>query len=253
MFQKWEGKGRGMKNLVKSCLDGFIDLPYFIFHSPDELSLFIPKGKLVDERMESLIDSYSKYITEKLNGEQLTEKQKRVFAYFHKSEVANKNEKWTLLLTKNNNHLHAINSLEEAGLIQKHPQSNEIYSIYITDRIFHKKNFYPELKEFFGSRFDKLRQEQKEVLNAVYLYKHYSFKNKISANLIGNYLFHKTHEGVIDLKEFDSYKRKTRTQFNKLEETNFLIPVKNITAKGNERTVDYKMNENLKNALTLFE
>ncbi len=253
VFQKWEGKGRGMKNLVSSCLDGFIDLPYFIFHSPDELSLFIPKGKLVDERMESLIDSYSKYITEKLNGEELTEGQKRVFAYFYKSEVANKNEKWTLLLTKNNNHLNAINTLEEIGLIYKHPQSNEIYSIYITDRIFHKKNFYPELKEFFGSRFDEIKTEQKEVLNAIYLHKKFSLKNKISANLIGNFLFYKSNEGSVDLKDYDSFKRKVRTQFNKLEDANFLIPVKNITAKGNERTVDYNLNANLKNAITLFD
>lgn len=253
VFQKWEGKGRGMKNLVKSCLDGLIDLPYFIFHSPDELSLFIPKGKLVDDRMDSLIDSYTKYISEKLNGEEFTEDMKKVFAYFYKSEVANKNEKWTLLLTKNNNHLNAINTLEDVGLISKHPQSSEIYSIYITARIFHKKNFYPELKEFFGNRFDEIKTEQKEVLNAIYLHKQYSLKNKISANLISNFLFHKSNKGLFDLKEYDSYKRKIRTQFNKLEEAKFLLPMKNITAKGNERTVDYSLNENLKNNKTLFD
>ncbi|MBS4027534.1 MAG: putative DNA binding domain-containing protein [Ignavibacteriales bacterium] len=253
VFQKWEGKGRGMKNLVSSCLDGYIDLPYFIFHSPDELSLFIPKGKLVDERMEALIDSYSKYITEKLGGEELTEEQKRVFSYFYKSEVANKNEKWTLLLTKNNNHFNAINTLEDAGLIYKHPQSNEIYSIYITDRIFQKKNFYPELTEFFGNRFDELRQEQKEVLNAIYLHKKFSLKSKTTAYLISNYLFHKQHEGIFEKKEYDNYSRRIRNQFNKLEDANYLIPVKNITAKGNARTVDYLLNEKLKQTQTLFD
>jgi ATP-dependent DNA helicase RecG len=253
VFQKWEGKGRGMKNLVSSCLDGFIDLPYFIFHSTDELSLFIPKGKLVDERMDSLIDTYSKYISKKLNGEQLTEEEKRVFAYFYKSDEANKSEKWTLLLTKNNNHLSAINSLEDAGLIYKHPQSSEIYSIYITDRIFQKKNFYPELKELFGSRFDEIKTEQKEVLNAIYSHKNFSLKNKISANLIGNFLFYKPNAGRVDLKDYDSFKRKIRMQFNKLEEANFLLALKKTTAKGNERTVDYNLNENLKNAKTLFD
>jgi len=242
VFQKWEGRGRGMKNLVSACLDGFIDLPYFIFHSPDELSLFIPKGKLVDERTEALINSYSKYIAEKLTGKPLTEEQKRVFAYFYKSEIADKNEKWTLLLTKNNNHFEAINALEEAGLIYKHPQSNEIYSIYITDRIFQKRNFYAELKEFFGSRFDELKAEQKEVLNAVYLHKMFSLKNKISANLIGNFLFHKSTRGAVDLKTYDSFKRKIRMQFNKLEASDFLVPIKNITAKGNEKIVDYELN-----------
>ncbi|MHB8258689.1 MAG: AlbA family DNA-binding domain-containing protein [Bacteroidia bacterium] len=253
VFQKWEGKGRGMKNLVSSCLNGNIDLPYFIFHSPDELSLFIPKGKLVDDKMDSLIESYSKYITDKLGGEKITEEQKKVLAYFFKSEVANKNEKWTLLLNKNNNHLNAISSLDEAGLIYKHPQSDEINSIYVTDRVFHKKNFYPELRKFFGNRFDELKAEQKDVLNAIYLHKNFSLKVRISANLIGNFLFHKSHEGIVDLKKFDSYKRNTRTQFNKLEEAKFLIPVKNITAKGKERTTDYNLNENLKNAKTLFD
>lgn len=251
VFQKWEGKGRGMKNLVKYCLDGRIDLPYYIFHSPDELSLFIPKGKLVDEKMESLIDSFSKFISGKLNGDEFTDEMKRVFSYFYKSEIANKNEKWTLLLTKNNNHLNAISALEEAGLIYKHPQSNEIYSIYVTDRLFHKKNFYSELKEIFGSRFDDLKPEQKEVLNAIYLHKNFSLKNKVSANLIGNFLFYKTRVGVVVLKEYDTFKRKTRTIFNKLEEAKYLLPIKSNTSKGIERTIDYILNENLKH-LTLF-
>ena len=242
VFQKWEGKGRGMKNLVKSCLDGFIDLPYFIFHSPDELSLFIPKGNLVDERMETLIDAYSKFIYDKLNGEEFTEEMKKVFSYFYKSEIANKSEKWTLLLTKNNNHLNAINALEDAGLIVKHSQSNEIYTIYVTDRLFHRKNFYAELREIFGNRFDDLKPEQKEVLNAIYLHKHFSLKYKVSANLIGNFLFYKSKNQVVDLKEYDSYKRKTRTLFNKLEEGNYIIPIKSKTIKGNERTIDYILN-----------
>ncbi len=253
VFQKWEGKGRGMKNLVSSCLNGFIDLPYFIFHSPDELSLIIPKGKLVDEWMESLIDSYSKYITEKLDGEELTEEQKRVFAYFYKSEIENKNEKWTLLLTKNNNHLNAINTLEETGLIYKHPQSNEIYSIYITDRIFHKKNFYPELREFFGSRFDEIKPEQKEVLNAIYMHKNFSLKNKISANLISNFIYYKTDEGNLDLKKHDDFKRKVRYLFNKLEEAGFLTAIKGTTLKGNKRTIDYELNHKLKEKKDLFD
>lgn len=252
VFQKWEGKGRGMKNLVSSCLDGFIDLPYFVFHSPDELSLFIPKGKLVDDRIESLLDSYSKYITEKLNGEELTEEQKSVFAYFYKSEVANKNENWTLLLTKNNNHLHAINKLEESGLIYKHPQSTDIYSIYVTDRLFHKKNFYPELKVFFGSRFDELKSEQKEILNAIYLHKHFSQKTKTTAYRISNYLFHEYHEINFEKKVYDNYNRRIRTQFNKLEESKFIIPLKKTTAKGNQRIDDYNLNEHLINEQDLF-
>ena len=252
VFQKWEGKGRGMKNLVSSCLDGFIDLPYFIFHSPNELSLFIPKGKLVDERLESLIDSYSNYFSKKLSGEELTEEQKRVFAYFYKSEEANRNEKWTLLLTKNNNHLNAINTLEASGLIYKHPQSTDIYSIYVTDRIFHKKNFYAELNDLFGARFNELKSEQKEVLNAIYLHKYYSKTTKTTAYRISIYLFYKNHDSVSEKKAYDNYSRRIRTQFNKLEELKFIIPIKKTTAKGNQRIDDYVLNESLKTVADLF-
>ena len=253
VFEKWEGKGRGMKNLINACLDGHTDLPYYVFHSPDDLSLFIPKGNLVDERIESILDSYSKFISEKLSGEEITDEQKRIFAYFYKSEIANKNEQWTLLLTKNNNHLNAITSLEEAGLISKHPVSNEIYSVYIVDRVFLKKNFYPELKEIFGKKFDEIKPEHKEVLNAIYLHKNFSLKNKISANLIGNFIYYKTHEGNIDLKKHDDFKRKVRYLFNKLEEAGFLLAIKGTTAKGNERTIDYELNHKLKETKTLFD
>ncbi|KAB2859380.1 MAG: hypothetical protein F9K09_02495 [Flavobacteriales bacterium] len=253
VFQKWEGKGRGMKNLVNACLDGEIDLPYYIFHSNDELSLFIPKGKLVDDSFEVLLSSYSKYLVEKLGGEELNSDQKAVLAYFYKSEIANKNDQWTLMLTKNNNHLNAINSLEEAKLIYKHPKSDEINSIYVVDRLFFKKNFYLELTELFGQKFIELpNPEYKEVLNAIYLHKNFSKSNKISASLIGNYLYLLKYGRVIELNKFDAFKRKIRNQFNILEKSNYLISIKLPTSKGGERVDDYDLNTNFKNIPTLF-
>lgn len=250
VFDKYEGKGWGMKRLVNSCLDGEIDLPYYIFHSRDDLSLFIPKGKLVDENVQVVLDSFSKYIALKLKGLEITDEQKRIFAYFYKSEIANKNEKWTLLLTKNNNHLNAISSLEESGLIQKHPISDEIYSVYVVDRIFFQKNYYHELEKIFGSKFNEVKQEEKDVLNAIYLHKNYSLKDKISANLIGNFLFYKTYDSNFDLKLYDAFKRKIRRLFNNLEDTGFLNPVKSEYGKG--RTINYEFNNNLRNTWTLF-
>lgn len=253
VFQKWEGKGRGMKNLVNACLDGEIDLPYYIFHSNDELSLFIPKGKLVDDSFEVLLSSYSKYLVEKLGGEELNSDQKAVLAYFYKSEIANKNDQWTLMLTKNNNHLNAINSLEEAKLIYKHTKSDEINSIYVVDRLFFKKNFYLELTELFGQKFIELpNPEYKEVLNAIYLHKNFSKSNKISASLIGNYLYLLKYGRVLELNKFDAFKRKIRNQFNILEKSNYLIAIKLPTAKGGERVDDYELNTNFKNIPSLF-
>jgi predicted HTH transcriptional regulator len=246
VFQKWEGKGRGMKNLVNACLNGEIDLPYYIFHSWDELSLIIPKGQLVDDSFEVILNSYSKYIRKKLNEEDINEEQKQVLAYFYKSELANKSDQWTLLLTKNNNHLNAIRSLEEAGLIYKHSNSDEIHSIYVVDRIFLKKNFHFELIELFGEEFTELKLDIKELLNAIYIHKNYSVNNKLSANLIGNYLYLNKYGKEIELKQFDTFKRKIRNQFNTLEKSKFLIAKKVKTANGNERVDDYELNLELK-------
>jgi hypothetical protein len=51
-----------MSTLTNECLANNIDLPYYKFHSEDELSLFIRKGKLLDDKMESLFKAYAGYI-----------------------------------------------------------------------------------------------------------------------------------------------------------------------------------------------
>ena len=49
---KWEGKGKGMSDLVNFALANEIDVPHYLFHSADELSLTIPAGKVLDEATE---------------------------------------------------------------------------------------------------------------------------------------------------------------------------------------------------------
>ena len=246
VFDKWEGKGRGMNNLITDCLEGKIDLPYYVFHSVDELSLFIPKGKLVDDFVESMFTSYSRYIREKLAGTELTDEQKVVLAYFYKSELANQNDRWTLLLTKHNNHFNAIKSLEASGLIEKHKKSDQINSIFVVDRIFFKENFYDELERLFGEDFSLIKLNLKEVLSAIYLHKEYSDHKKISANLIGNYLYFKNNSSF-DPKQFDNFKRNIRSQFNSLEKSGYLVTKKVKTKKGSLRVNDYDLNQNFKN------
>ena len=77
--------------------------------------------------MESLFTAYNGYIKRKLNGEDISTEQKLASSYFYKSELENKNDRYTILLTKDNNHLAAINSLEDSGLIFRHKISNELY------------------------------------------------------------------------------------------------------------------------------
>ncbi len=242
VYNKWEGKGRGMKNLVSDALDGFIDLPYYVFHSKDELSLCIPKGKLVDDRMKLLFKSYSKYIKEKLNGDDLSEEQQSVFAFFYKSEMQNRNNRFTLLLTQDNNHLQAINFLEAHGIITKHICSDHINIVYILDRIFFRDDFFAELRMIFGTTFDNLHTDFKHVLNAIYHFKKYSLDNAISANLIGNYLFSKQNNEVFILGVYESFKRKIRYQFNKLESAGLIKSVKGKSKTGADKNTDYELN-----------
>src|SRR3972149_3526135 len=51
-FDRWEGRGIGMASLTNACLDNQVGVPYYIFHSENDISLFIPKGKTLDDRME---------------------------------------------------------------------------------------------------------------------------------------------------------------------------------------------------------
>ena len=222
VFDKWEGKSRGMSNLVNEALNNKIDLPYYKFHSKDELSLFIKKGKLLDERMESLFTAYDGYIERKLNGEEITSEQKLVLSYFYKSELENKNDRYTILLTKDNNHLEAINSLEDSKLIFRHTVSNELYPVYILDRELFKKDFIDELRKLFGADFDALKKEDRAILACVYEFNKYSKDSFPSASMIGNTLWAKAGNANV-LNGYEDFKRQVRYFVNQMEKRKIIL------------------------------
>jgi len=224
VFDKWEGKGLGMSTLTNECIANNIDLPYYKFHSNDELSLFIRKGKLLDERMESLFTTYTSYIERKLNGESITYEQKLVLSYFYKSEVENKNERYTILLTKDNNHLNAINALEDANLIIRHDISSELYSVYIIDRNLFKKDFIEELRVLFGADFDALHKEGRDALTCIYEYNNYSKDKYPSANNVGNSIWTKAGNANI-LTGYEDFKRRIRKIINQMEKRGIIMRV----------------------------
>ena len=133
LFDRWEGRGNGMALLVNLALQNEIDLPYYRMYQED-VRLVICAGKLFDSAMESLLNSFDAYLTEKLGGTPISLTQKLVLAYIIKSERANRHERHTILLTPDNNHFTEIESLELAGLITKHPSSPPLFPIYIADR-----------------------------------------------------------------------------------------------------------------------
>lgn len=220
VFRKWEGRGIGMATLVNLCLQNQIDLPYYRFGT-EEVTLFLCTGRLLDDRMERLFQAFDRYIEDKLRGAALTEPQKLVLAYLIKSEWANEQVRYTILLTPDNNHFNELLALEKTGLIEKHGRSTAMYPIYVADRVFLRKDYLTELRGMFGVAFDALDELLKDVLGVVYRFNHYSKARVVSAKLASFNLWH-TRGGAADIEEFDAFYRKVRRAFNKLEKSGFV-------------------------------
>lgn len=223
VFSKWEGKGLGMATLIGACLDDKIDVPYYVFTS-DTLSLYIPKGRLVDENMQALFESYSGYISDKLDGEQITADQKKILSYFYKSQMLNKHDKYTILLTKDNNHLQAVQSLQDAGLIKRHKVSTDIYSVFVTDDNLFKKSHARELKAIFGKQYETLTTDYREVLSFIYERNKYSLDKYPSASDAGTTLWIKKGNAT-KLEGYERYKRDVRRIVASLEKNKFITKV----------------------------
>jgi ATP-dependent DNA helicase RecG len=173
-----EGRGIGMATLVNLCLENRIDLPYYRIYS-EEVCLHIGAGRLLDERMERLFSAFDRHIEERLEGKSLSEEQKRVLAYLIKSEWANAQLGYTILLTPDNNHYAALDALERANLIAKHALSTATYPIYVADRVLVQRGYLTELRAMFGAGFDALDATSKDTLGVIYRFNRF-FQNKIS-------------------------------------------------------------------------
>lgn len=224
IFDKWEGKARGMSNLVNETLNNKIDLPYYRFYSKEDLGLFLPKGKLVDDEFEILLKSFDGFIEKQLKGgNPLTEEEKAVLAYFYKSENANKDYRHTIMLTPDNNHFRAIGRLEKHKLIFKHPKSHDLYPVYLVHRQLLKEDYEDELRKIFGATFDSLNPDCRSVLCEIYKYNSFNRQVTISANQASTNLFLRKHKSIENIREFDNFKRKVRTIINQLEKGKFIV------------------------------
>jgi len=239
-FDRWEGKGWGMSTLTNYALDNKIDVPYFRLYSENDIGLFINKGKVLDDEMEVWFDSFSKYIRSKNDGEELSYEQKTVLSYLLKSERLNRLEKYTVILTPDNNHFEALKRLEECGLIQKIVTDQKFYPIYIVDRLLVKRDFHLEIRSIFDEAFNNLPSDYKDILDAIYHFSEYSSVEPVSANIIGNYLYLLEHKDLSNLQKFDQFKRKIRYSINRLEERQMIL-------RKSEGKPDYIINKNFKN------
>ncbi len=235
VFEKIESRGRGMATLVNACLTNKIDLPYYDLSNPDTICLRIPSGKLIDEQIESWLNSFQKYIHEKL-GNNLTIHHKSVLAYFYKSEVLNRKRLYTILLTESNNHFNVIESLKKAGLIFEHPSSTENAPLYMVDRELMKDDFWSELKAIFESEYMYLDSLSKKILNIIYRYTYYN-KEPVSARQITPEIYQTEIGSKIDIKNFENIGRKVRRVCNKLYKRTILVK---STTKGYKVNFDFK-------------
>lgn len=224
VYRKWEGRGIGMATLVNLCLANRIDLPYYRIYS-EEVGLHLRAGRLLDERMERLFESFDRHIADRVGGGRLTDEQKLVLAYLIKSEWANEQLGYTILLTPDNNHFAALTNLEKAGLISKHAISTAAYPVYVVDRVLVQRSYTSELRNMFGEAFDGLDETAKGALSVVYRHNHFCTVRPVSAKQAAFTLWYE-HSGSEDaIREFDTFYRKVRNTFNKVQKAGFVEKV----------------------------
>jgi hypothetical protein len=224
VYKKWEGRGIGMATLVNLCLENRIDVPYYRIYT-EEVCLHLGSGKLLGERMERLFSSFDRFIEERLDGDSPSEEQKLVLAYLIKSEWITEKLGYTILLTPDNNHFTALRGLEMAGLISKHPLSTAAYPVYIADRVLVARSYVKELRSVFKNGFDVLDATAKDVLGVVYRHNHYCWVKPVSAKQAAFALWYEREGAEGDIKQFDTFYRKIRNIFNKLEKADYVRKV----------------------------
>lgn len=158
-----------MSDLVNSALSNQIDLPYYIFHSVDELSLHILSGKVLDEATEAWLDLMDGWIARQTGNQSLTDEQRTVLAYILKSERVNRLGCYTLALTPGNNHFGAIDKLKSTGLIKLHSASDRFREVYVVCRELAMDDAQAELRALLGPEFDDLDLLARHALNMILL------------------------------------------------------------------------------------
>jgi ATP-dependent DNA helicase RecG len=246
-FDRWEGKGWGMSSLTNAALENQIDLPWYLLYSENDIGLYIPKGKILDDEIKGWLRVFSKYILEKTNGQHLSTEQQTVLGYFFKSERYNKQEKYTITLSPDNNHFKVIEDLERWRLVFKHPNSPAYHPIYLVDRTLLRDNFSVELREIFGGAYDDIALEYQSVLNTIYQFNEFSLANEdTNAARVGDYLFFKSHSYISDVKYYNDFKRKIRRIINTLTSREYLIQTK-------QPRIHYKINMNYSRKPSVFD
>lgn len=188
LHNKWEGKGIGMSDLVNCALANQIDLPYYLFHSADELSLTIPAGRVLDDATALWFELLDGLIAQRTGNRPLTEEQRIVLAYLLKSERANRDGRYTLALTPSNNHFRAIGDLKACGLIELHAATEQYREVYVVCRELANDDNQAELHTLFGNEFAELDALGQQTLNMISLAEKHSRDGGLNAKQVSRLL-----------------------------------------------------------------
>jgi len=221
-YDKIESQGRGMATLVEKCLENKIDVPYYDLSIPDTISLIMPSGELMDDKIKRWLNSFYGFLSNKLNGK-ITKEHELVLAYFLKSEWLNQKRYYTILLSPSNNHFDVLTDLKRAGLILEHPKaSTEQTPLYVLNKELMVSDFTRYIEEQTGMSLEYVDDLYKRVLNIVFRYNHYNYQS-IKPNIITPELYMQLHGKVIDPTTYESLGRKVRKICSDLVKAEYLI------------------------------
>lgn len=228
-MQQIESRGVGMTTIVKEALDNKIDLPYYVM-TYDSIVLMVPKGKIYDDKIKTMLGIYTNWIEDKFGG-QMSEEAWRVLAYFYKAEDEDRRNRATILLTEENNHFKIIEKLSESNIIERHPESPTHYQIYRVNRQLRQTKYHDELKEMYGEdEFEALTYDERKVLNAVYMYQNFGAKEGQSSEF---------HNGIIPkFMYYNQYRIFDIEKYNGEFGTTFTRAVRNLV--DNKRFVEFE-------------
>lgn len=188
LHDRWEGKGIGMSELVQFALANEIDVPYYVFHSADELSLCIPTGSVLDEGVQAWFELFDGFIDQRRGGRPLTHEHLVVLAYLLKSERLNRQGRHTLALTKSNNHFEVLDDLTRAGLVELHDRSERFKEAHVVCRELAEDGCFDELRSAFGTAVEQLDDLTIGVLEMIGLAQRHSKAGGLNAKQVSRLL-----------------------------------------------------------------
>ncbi len=183
-----------------------------------------------------MVEIFKKICKDQL-GSDITVEQEKMLVYLYKSEILNQSDKFTLLLTTDNDSFNTLKSLLPSGLIYKSSASHPLYPIYLVDRTLARQSYDADLIKLFGADYDFLQPYYKKALNIIYRYS--KFNNEpITAKAVADELYREE----IGETSYTTFIRKISSYCSKMSLSNMNMLIK---FKGYMINFNYQIKESL--------